>query len=340
MPINDDPSTSGPAKPPENAAAKPERDEYDPPWKRILEVLLEPALKLFLPQAWADIDWTRPPVSVEKDLQKLLPRSQSRHRWADKVWKTWRRNGDESLVYLHAEIQGDPDQTLPKRMFTSSYRIFDRYEVPVASLAILTDDNPGWDPEDAYGWELWGSQMGLRFPCVRLREYTEGELEVLALDNPWAVVIKAHLATKRTRKQPQRRYEAKREVFLELLERGYEPQVVHAVADFIDWVMKLPEELNDRLLVELEETETENMQYINSYSRFVLKRERREGHEEGHEEGTRLGRAEMLKRLAAHRFGELPARVSERIEGADIDTLDAWSCQLLDAERLDDVFVP
>ncbi len=46
----------------------------------------------------------------------------------------------------------------------------------------------------------------------------------------------------------------------------------------------------------------------------------------------------MLKDLAERRFGELPPRVVQRVDRADVDTLDSWSARLLDAERLEDVF--
>ena len=54
------------------------------------------------------------------------------------------------MVGMHVEVQGNPDESLPLRMVTSGYRIFDRYQVPVASLAILTDDDPSWDR-----WNPW-----------------------------------------------------------------------------------------------------------------------------------------------------------------------------------------
>ncbi len=34
-----------------------------------------------------------------------------------------------------------------KRMFTYNYRIFDRYDRPVVSLAVLADPHPGWRPD-------------------------------------------------------------------------------------------------------------------------------------------------------------------------------------------------
>ena len=63
-----------------------------------------------------------------------------------------------------------------------------------------------------------------------------------------------------------------------------------------------------------------------------------QGRQEGRQEGRRLGKAEVLKALASQRFGELPLWAVERIDRADVDTLDRWSRRLLDAGRLEDVF--
>ena len=63
-----------------------------------------------------------------------------------------------------------------------------------------------------------------------------------------------------------------------------------------------------------------------------------EGRQEGRQEGQRLGKAELLKSLAEQRFGELPTWAAERLDRADVDTLDRWSRRLLDAGRLEDVF--
>ncbi len=66
---------------------------------------------------------------------------------------------------------------------------------------------------------------------------------------------------------------------------------------------------------------------------------KQEGLEEGLEKGRRRGKAELLKTQASHRFGELSRSAVERFDRADVDTLDRWSRQLLDAKHLDDVFV-
>ena len=65
---------------------------------------------------------------------------------------------------------------------------------------------------------------------------------------------------------------------------------------------------------------------------------RAEGMAEGRAEGRRLGKAEILKNQAQRRFGDLPDWAVDRIDRADVDTLERWSYRILDATALDDVF--
>lgn len=63
-----------------------------------------------------------------------------------------------------------------------------------------------------------------------------------------------------------------------------------------------------------------------------------EGKKEGKKEGRRLGKAETLKNLLQRRFGDLPDWAVDRIDRADVDTLERWSYRILDAAGLEGVF--
>ena len=107
----------------------------------------------------------------------------------------------EDWVYIHIEIQGGHDSAFPKRMFTYNCRLFERYDRPVASLAVLADDSPNWRP-GAFGWELFGCRHVLEYPLVKLLDYAS-RLEALLEDpNPFALVTAAHLLTQH---EPRRR---------------------------------------------------------------------------------------------------------------------------------------
>jgi hypothetical protein len=55
-------------------------------------------------------------------------------------------------------------------------------------------------------------------------------------------------------------------------------------------------------------------------------------------EGRAEGRAELLQRLLAKRFGPLPTETVSRITAAAIPELDRWGERLLDAKTLGEVF--
>ena len=65
---------------------------------------------------------------------------------------------------------------------------------------------------------------------------------------------------------------------------------------------------------------------------------KKEGKKEGKAEGQRLGMARTLKNLARRRFGDLPDWAVDRIDRADVDTLERWSYRFLDATVLEEVF--
>ncbi len=66
-------------------------------------------------------------------------------------------NGQEDWIYIHLEIQGSEQSEFAKRMFVYNYRIFDKYDRPVASMAVLADDSLDWKPQ-TYGFDVLGCQ--------------------------------------------------------------------------------------------------------------------------------------------------------------------------------------
>ncbi len=60
--------------------------------------------------------------------------------------------------------------------------------------------------------------------------------------------------------------------------------------------------------------------------------------EQGMQQGMRQQGYKILSSLLIHRFGTLPDWVKEKIDNADIETLEKWSLRLLTADKLDEVF--
>ena len=105
----------------------PTRDDYDSPWKEALERYFPEFLALLYPKIHAEIDWTRGPEFLDKELQQVVRDAELGRRYADKLAKVYTRDGAETWVLIHVEVQGEPEARFAERMYTYHYRLFDRY---------------------------------------------------------------------------------------------------------------------------------------------------------------------------------------------------------------------
>lgn len=124
----------------------------------------------------------------------------------------------------------------------------------MASLVILTDTKASWRP-DCYCYELWGCKAGLRFPSVKLLDYKERWNELEESNNPFASVVMAHLKTIETTWNNNQRYQWKLSLIKRLYRRGYDKENVIRLFDFIDWIMALPKEMEQKLWMEINKME-------------------------------------------------------------------------------------
>jgi hypothetical protein len=115
-----------------------------------------------------------------------------------------RRDGAEAWVLIHIEVQGQEEAVFPQRMFVYHYRLFDRYNRPVVSLAVLRDDRATWRPEH-FALGLWGCETRFTFPVVKLLDYRSRRAELEVSRNPFATVVPAHLTAQETRQDMSER---------------------------------------------------------------------------------------------------------------------------------------
>lgn len=144
--------------------------DYDSPWKDALELYLEDFLIFFFPNVYQLIDWQKPPVPLDKELQQVVREAESGKGFTDKLFQVWLVDGVEVWVLVHIEVQSQVDSEFSQRMYRYNYRLFDRYNRPVLSLAVLGDKRVNWRPS-SYGYELGGCQVSFEFPIVKLLDY-------------------------------------------------------------------------------------------------------------------------------------------------------------------------
>ena len=207
----------------------------------------------------------------------------------------------------------------------------------MVSLAVLGEQVSGDYGE--FGYDRWGCRMGLRFPVVSLTDYQARWAELDASSNPFAVVTQAHLKARETVGADKARYREKLTLARSLYQRGYPRQEILELFRIIDWVLALPEHLENQLWVEVQQFEEEKrMRYVSSFERIFTRRGMEKGMEKGMETGMETGQAELLELQIRQRFGSLPDWAQARLQQADRKQLETWALRVLSAASLDDVF--
>ena len=107
-----------------------------------------------------------------------------------------------------------------------------------------------------------------------------------------------------------------------LYRRGHPRQDFLELFRFIDWLLELPEGLEDQLWAELKTyEESEKMPYVTSVERIGIHKGEeigiRKGDEFGLKKGIPRGEALILRRRLTRRFGCLPAWANAEFEGFD-----------------------
>ncbi|MFT3801176.1 MAG: transposase [Burkholderiaceae bacterium] len=317
---------------------EPPPDPFDGPWKMALGKFFPEFLVFFFPDIHEAIDWSRGHAFLDKELHSVVRRVSGTRKTAgtgsmtvDKLVRVHRKQGGEQWIYVHIEVQASRKTDFAKRrMFVYHGRLFERFGQPVASLAVLADASPGWRP-DGYGHALLGCSVQMRFPMVKLLDWADDIDGLLADPNPFAIVVAAHLLTRRTRGRPRQRQAAKRRLVRLLYERGWSRLRVVDLFGVLDWMMTLSEADNDRLWQDIEAYEEgRKMRFITSVERIGIRK--------GIEQGVDKGRGQILLEQLSHRFGSLPEVVVARVESGSSADVGRWARRVLDARRLDDVF--
>ncbi|MBK1633601.1 hypothetical protein CKO31_23220 [Thiohalocapsa halophila] len=124
-----------------------------------------------------------------------------------------------------------------------------------------------------------------------------------------------------------------------LYRHGWTRQRVLDLFAVLDWMMRLPENLEQQLWQDIQALEgAQAMRYITSVERIGRRIGWKDGQLAGKQEGKQEGQAALLVMLLSQRFGPLSEDTRARLEQADAAQLERWAKRLLDAATLAEVF--
>ncbi|MFM9964729.1 MAG: cytosolic protein [Planctomycetaceae bacterium] len=294
--------------------------DSDSPWKEAIEFYLEDFLLLLFPEVHAAVDWSCGYEFLDKELQQIVRDSELGRRYVDKLVKVWLKSGEEKWILIHIEVQGDEEAQFGHRMFVYYIRLFDNYNRPVVSLAVLADENPNWRPA-TYQTALFGCQVRFDFPTAKLLDFNERWSDLEQSQNRIAVVVMAHLKAKETTRDPNSRLRWKTQLVRFLFERGWTRQDILELFRLIDWLMVLPDELKRTFDADLVAFEKEKqMPYITDFERCAIERGQAKGLAQAHLEGLR----DTIQAVLEVRFGGIEPLTLEELKSlTDLAALQA-----------------
>ena len=304
------------------------RSDQDSAWKDILERHFQSFIAFFFPEIHEEIDWDRKPDFLEKERQELFPRQRRGKSVVDKLVRVRRRDGSRAWVYVHVEIQASAEKDFSQRMYVYSFRIFERYREPVVSLAVFTGRGRAPGGRFEMGLGRWGTVFS--FPVRDLKDYKPRREELERERNPFAMVVLAHLERNEAKGLEDLKL-AKIRLIRKLHERRRGRRYIMDLLRFLDWLLRLPRELEEEVARETEGLgEAKRMPYITSWEQIAM--------EKGMEKGMEKELLEAIESGLEIRFGAEGRKLLPRARKVkDIARLRRLHDALFTAESIQDV---
>lgn len=331
----------------EKTSKNQNNNEYDSPWKTLLENLLPDFLELFFPSVHAVVDWSYAPKSRDKELPRSMQKALSGTQVVDKVVEVRTRENTSAILFIHVEVQAQRDENFAKRMFQYNVKLCERFGDNVESLAILTDDSPSWKPAN---YTRNGIRTSLRFSygVAKLRE-VETKINSRSCNgagslntNPFAWVVRAHVASLQTRRDERKRFVVREELLRGLFATNICEAKVRDVATFYEWVLQLSPELEKEFRSVEERVEgAMGKPFITAREREAIEKGVHQGVQQGMQQGMQQGTAEMVKEALEERLNGSSGRFADKImlySPADLKLLLRLLVKTSSAEEIENWF--
>ena len=215
--------------------------DYDSVWKQAIERYWTDFTVFFLFEEWGE---RTAPESQDQELAKCSRDSRLGLFRVDKLLRAPGADGQPCL--WHIEVQVARQRGFAERMFVCQYRLYDHFQLPMHSIAILGDHSPTWRPS-RFELATGKTCTTFEFETIKLRDLEDQMGGLLLSDNVFAWLVVAHLFTLRTRREPFERAMVKDKLLTGLRSVGWEQPKFRDVYDLIDRMMGLPRALQEEI---------------------------------------------------------------------------------------------
>lgn len=242
--------------------------DHDTRWKVLITELFEDFVAYFLPHVHPLVDWSKPVVSLDKELHKLVADKYKGGKVeSDKLFKVFLKDGSEELLLIHVEVESSGRPNIDERMFVYFYRIFDSFGKVVTAIAVFANNSVPKN-YNRFEYEKLGTKATYEYNTFCLKDVSEEEL--LASENPFALALLAVKYLDLSKNKNELRYDFKSKLYELALERGYRYKRIKALLQFIDFLLVLPQNLELKFREDMKATHVEQPMF-NEYEMEVGK---------------------------------------------------------------------
>jgi hypothetical protein len=203
-------------------------------------------MELCWPNRAKEINWNKKPKFLDKELIKITKDAATGNKFVDKLVEVELIDGNHCAILLHIEVQSTKQDDFSKRMFVYRYRLRDVYSQPIASLAVLIDNDPNWRP-CTYNEHIWDSEINMKFPIIKIIDYNEKIQELEQSTNPFAIIVLAQLSALK-KQDNELKLSNKIQITRKLGTLGLHKEDIFYLFKFIDWIIMLPEPYEEQYM--------------------------------------------------------------------------------------------
>jgi hypothetical protein len=211
-------------------------------WKDLFSEFHEDAVLFFFgKELHSSIDFSIEPEFLEQELSDVFTGNNPAKKIADKVIKYRLRNGNDRIIILHVEFQGEFDKNFPERMLWYYMFIAVKYKTTdITALAIYTDATK---PKvyDVFEVTHFGTKMSYKFNAYIVRNQKENDL--LEADSFFSLAVLAALYLIKAGTDEKKKARFKKKMGDIVLSREFDQKKFFRLLNFVRKLIKLPQPL-------------------------------------------------------------------------------------------------
>ncbi len=206
--------------------------QRDQLWKLAFRMMMQQIVEFYFYEHYDEIDWSKEPVFLDKELNAIQMNSRPKNRIADVLVMLTLKTGEPIVLFLHIEVQGYVDSAFSFREHQMGYRIEDKMGQRPVMLAIFTDDDPNFHPKEYYV-EKWGSSSRSVFNTYKVMEHAPSTYR--NPDNPMSLIMEiVYKSTQIKKMTDDEIMKAFADIVKNLLSKGYPKEYILLMKNFVE----------------------------------------------------------------------------------------------------------